>query len=128
MAIIKTTLGKNLDTVGVLVDSAARVKTAFVDPRNDMNPGELLCAALGACMMTKLGFVASKRGEDVSGTEVTVEPSFDEKHTRVTGIKIEFKFPESFKNEHKAFYAQAAQDCPVHNSLREDIAFNVSVK
>ncbi|MBO5011284.1 MAG: OsmC family protein [Elusimicrobiaceae bacterium] len=128
MAIIKTTLGKNLDTVGVLVDSAARVKTAYVDPRNDMNPGELLCAALGACMMTKLGFVASKRGEDVSGTEVTVEPSFDEKHTRVTGIKIEFKFPESFKNEHKAFYAQAAQDCPVHNSLREDIAFNVSVK
>ena len=128
MAIIKTTLGKNLDTVGVLVDSAARVKTAFVDPRNDMNPGELLCAALGACMMTKLGFVASKRGEDVSGTEVTVAPSFDEKHTRVTGIKIEFKFPESFKNEHKAFYAQAAQDCPVHNSLREDIAFNVSVK
>ena len=128
MAIIKTTLGKNLDTVGVLVDSAARVKTAYVDPRNDMNPGELLCAALPACMMTKLGFVASKRGEDVSGTEVTVEPSFDEKHTRVTGIKIEFKFPESFKNEHKAFYAQAAQDCPVHNSLREDIAFNVSVK
>ena len=128
MSIIKTTLGKNLDTVGVLVDSAARVKTAYVDPRNDMNPGELLCAALGACMMTKLGFVASKRGEDVSGTEVTVEPSFDEKHTRVTGIKIEFKFPESFKNEHKAFYAQAAQDCPVHNSLREDIAFNVSVK
>ena len=38
MAIIKTTLGKNLDTVGVLVDSAARVKTAYVDPRNDMNP------------------------------------------------------------------------------------------
>ncbi|MGN0016975.1 MAG: OsmC family protein [Candidatus Avelusimicrobium sp.] len=128
MAIIKTTLGKNLDTMGVLVDSAARVKTAFVDPRNDMNPGELLCAALGACMMTKLGFVASKRGEDVSGTEVTVEPSFDEKHTRVTGIKIEFKFPELFKDERKAFYAQAAQDCPVHNSLREDIAFNVSVK
>lgn len=128
MAIIKTTLGKNLDTVGVLVDSVARVKTAYVDPRNDMNPGELLCAALGACMMTKLGFVASKRGEDVSGTEVTVDPSFDEKHTRVTGIKIEFKFPESFKNEHKAFYAQAAQECPVHNSLREDIAFNVSVK
>ena len=128
MAIIKTTLGKNLDTVGVLVDSAARVKTAYVNPRNDMNPGELLCAALGACMMTKLGFVASKRGEDVSGTEVTMEPSFDDKHTRVTEIKIEFKFPESFKNEHKAFYAQAAQDCPVHNSLREDIAFNVSVK
>lgn len=128
MAIIKTTLGKNLETAGVLADSAARVKTAYMDPRNDMNPGELLCAALGACMMTKLGFVASKRGEDVSGTEVTVEPSFDEKHTRVTGIKIEFKFPESFKNEHKAFYAQAAQDCPVHNSLREDIAFNVSVK
>ncbi len=128
MAKIKTTLGKNLDTVGVLADSAARVKTAYIDPRNDMNPGELLCAALGACMMTKLGFVASKRGEDVSGTEVTVEPSFDEKHTRITAIKIEFKFPDGFKNEHKAFYAQAAQECPVHNSLREDIAFNVSVK
>lgn len=128
MAKIKTTLGKNLETTGILVDSAACVKTAFVDPRTAMNPGELLCAALGACMMTMIGFVASKRGEDASGTEVTVEPSFDEKHTRVTGIKIEFKFPESFKDERKAFYAQAAQGCPVHNSLREDIAFNVSVK
>lgn len=128
MAIIKTTLEKNLQTAGELVDSAARVKTAFLDPRSEMNPGELLCAALGACMLTKMGFVASKRGEDVSGTEVTLEPSFDEKHTRVTAVKVEFKFPESFKNEHKAFYAQAAQECPVHNSLREDITFNVSIK
>ncbi len=128
MAIIKTRLEKKLETSGVLENSAARVKTAYVDPRSDMNPGELLCAALGACMMTKLGFIASKRGEDLSGTEVTLEPSFDDKHTRVTGIKIEFTFPDAFKNEHKAFYAQAAQDCPVHNSLREDIAFNVSVK
>ena len=128
MAIIKTTLGKNLETTGALVDSAAHVKTAFIDPRSDMNPGELLCAALGACMMTKMGFVASKRGEDVSGAEVTLEPTFDDKHTRVTAVKVEFKFPETFKNEHKAFYAQAAQECPVHNSLREDIAFNVSIK
>ena len=128
MAIIKTTLGKNLETTGALVDSAAHVKTAFIDPRSDMNPGELLCAALGACMMTKMGFVASKRGEDVSGAEVTLEPTFDDKHTCVTAVKVEFKFPETLKNEHKAFYAQAAQECPVHNSLREDIAFNVSIK
>lgn len=128
MAIIKTTLGKNLETTGALLDSAAHVKTAFIDPRSDMNPGELLCAALGACMMTKMGFVASKRGEDVRGAEVTLEPTFDDKHTRITAVKVEFKFPETFKNERKAFYAQAAQECPVHNSLREDIAFNVSVK
>lgn len=128
MAIIRTRLEKNLETVGKLENSAAYVKTAYMDPRSDMNPGELLCAALGACMMTKLGFVASKRGEDLSGTEVALEATFDEKHTRVTGIKIEFTFPETFKDEHKAFYAQAAQECPVHNSLREDIAFSVSVK
>ncbi len=128
MAKIKTRLEKNLETVGVLENSAAHVKTAYIDPRSEMNPGELLCAALGACMMTKMGFVASKRGEDVSGAEVTVEPTFDDKHTRVIGMKIEFSFPETFKNEHKAFYAQAAQECPVHNSLKEDIAFNVSVK
>ena len=128
MAIIKTTLGKNLETTGVLVDSAARVKTAFVDPRNEMNPGELLCTALGACMMTKMGVIASKRGEDVSGAEVTLEPTFDDKHTRITAIKVKFSFPECLKEDQKAFYAQAAQECPVHNSLREDIAFNVSVK
>lgn len=128
MAIIKTTLGKNLETTGVLSDSAAHVKTAFIDPRNAMNPGELLCAALGACMMTKMGFVASKRGEDLSGSEVILEPAFDEKHSRIIAIKIKFSFPESFKAEQKAFYAQAAQQCPVHNSLREDIVFNVSIQ
>lgn len=128
MAVIKTTLDTNLRTEGRLEDGSASVKTAYLDPRSDMNPGELLCAALAACMLTMIGFVASKRKEEVTGTDVRVEPVFDKGHTRVTGMNIAFSFPEAFTPEQKAFYVKAAESCPVHNSLREDIAFNVSVK
>lgn len=128
MTIIKTTLEKDLKTAGGLKDAAIRVKTAYMEPREELNPGELLCAALGACMMTKVGFVASKRGDAVEGTEVLVEPVFDEKHTRIMEMNLTFKFPYALTNEQKAFYVQAAQNCPVHNSLREDISFNVRIQ
>ena len=34
----------------------------------------------------------------------------------------------SLTDEQKKFYARAAQSCPVHNSLREDITYTVEIK
>ena len=127
MAVMTTTLEENLVTVGGAA-SRQPVRTAYNEPRTDMNPGELLCASLGACMMTMVGFLASRRNENVTGTRVEVEPSFDEKHSRITALTITFLFPEHLTQTQKDFYAKAAQGCPVHNSLREDIAHKVIVK
>lgn len=125
---VRTTLGANLETKSVLDGKKAVLRSAFLDPREDMQPGEILAAALGACMVTMVGFIASKRAEDLIGTELAVEPMFDEGHTRVVRMDLTFSFPASLTAEQKEFYAKAALTCPVHNSLREDITYTTHVK
>ena len=127
MAVITTKLEGNLVTLGGAENRQA-VRTEYNEPRENMNPGELLCASLGACMMTMVGFLAVRRNENVTGTRVEVEPAFDEKHSRITAMTITFHFPEHLTQTQKDFYAKAAQGCPVHNSLREDITYKVIVK
>lgn len=127
MAIITTALQENLVTLGG-AENRQPVRTAYNEPRQEMNPGELLAASLGACMMTMVGFLASRRNENVVGTKVQVEPAFDEKHSRITAFTVTFHFPDTLTQTQKDFYAKAAQGCPVHNSLREDITYKVIVK
>ncbi len=128
MSEIKVKLEANLNTVGTLESKQAVVKTSFNDPRSAMNPGELVANALGACMLTMIGFLAARRGENAEGTEVTVVPGFDEKHTRITSFALTFSFPASLTQAQKDFYTKAAETCPVHNSLRTDIAYKITVK
>jgi len=128
MSEIKVKLAADLNTTGHLEGKNGAVRTAFNDPREDMNPGELLANALGACMLTMIGFLALRRGERVEGTEVSLVPAFDEKHTRVTGFAVTFTFPDNLTQAQKDFYAKAAEGCPVHNSLRADIDYKITVK
>ena len=127
MAVITTTLEENLVTLGG-AGGRQSVRTQYNEPREAMNPGELLAASLGACMMTMVGFLASRRNEQVAGTKVQVEPTFDEKHSRIVAFTVTFYFPQTLTQTQKDFYAKAAQGCPVHSSLREDIAYKVIVK
>ena len=128
MSEIKIKLEANLKTVGQLTGKTSLVNTAFNEPRQEMNPGELVANALGACMLTMVGFLALRRGENVEGTEVTVVPSFDDKHTRITSFAVTFTFPAHLSQMQKDFYAKAAEACPVHNSLREDMTYKIVVK
>ena len=125
---VKITLGENLTTAVRLENHDALVKTAHNDPRQDMQPGELLAGALGACMLTMIGYAAQKRGENVTGTQLKIEPVFGAKPRRVVEVKMSFAFPAALSDVQKKFYVQAAQTCPVHNSLREDIVYKVEVR
>ena len=124
---MQITLGQNLQTTCVL-DGKKPLHTAFNNPREDVNPGEMLAASLGACMMTMVGFMAAKHGDQAEGTVVEVTPRFDDKHSRIVGFDLVFIFPASFTPEQKEKYAKLAQGCPVHNSLREDMEYHITVK
>ena len=124
---MKITLGQNLQTTCVL-DGKKPLHTAFNNPREDVNPGEMLAASLGACMMTMVGFMAAKHGDSAEGTALEVTAKFDDKHSRIVGFDLTFIFPASFTSAQKEKYAQLAQSCPVHNSLREDMEYHITVK
>lgn len=123
---MKVTLGQNLQTTCVL-DGKKPLHTAFNNPRENVNPGEMLAASLGACMMTMVGFMAAKHGDNAEGTTVEVLTHFDDKHSRMTGFDLTFHFPAHFTPAQKEKYAKLAQGCPVHNSLREDMQYTVKV-
>ena len=124
---MKITLNENLTTSAVQ-EELSPVKTAFATPRQNMNPGELLTASLGACMLTMVGYMASKHGDNAKGTTADITAKFDDKHSRIIAFDIILNFPASFTREQKATYTRAAQTCPVHNSLREDIKYTITVK
>lgn len=124
---MKITLGQNLQTTCVL-DGKKPLHTAFNNPREDVNPGEMLAASLGACMLTMVGFMAAKHGDQADGTTVVVASKFDDKHSRIVGFDLTFEFPASFTPQQKEKYAKLAQGCPVHNSLREDMEYHVTIK
>ena len=124
---MRTTLGPNL-TTSTEMNGRRPVITAFANPRQDMNPGELLTAALGGCMLTMVGYMASKRGDNAQGTTADITAKFDDKHSRIVAFDIVLTFPASFTQEQKEAYMRAAQTCPVHHSLREDIEYTVTVK
>ena len=128
MSEINVKLATDLQTTVQLAGKNSILRTAFNEPREDMNPGELLAGSLGSCMLTMIGFLATKRGESVEGTTISLTPGFDEKHTRVTSFAITFHFPQELSQVQKDFYAKAAEGCPVHNSLREDITYKITVK
>lgn len=124
---MRTTLGPNL-TTSTEMEERHPVTTAFGSSRQDMNPGELLTTSLGACMLTMVGYMASKRGDNAQGTTADITAKFDDKHSRIIAFDIVLTFPASFTQEQKDAYVRAAKTCPVHNSLREDIAYNLTVK
>ena len=123
---IKTTLETNLHTSSTWKDKQI-IPSAFGETREHLNPAEMLACSLGACMMTMIGYMAAKRGEQAEGTFVEIGLSFDDKHSRITEIALTFTFPVSFTAEQKTFYTRVAQGCPVHNSLREDIVYTTKI-
>lgn len=125
---ITTTLFDNLKTETVTEGKPGNIGTQFLDPTDLLKPGDVLASALGACMMTMVGAVAAKRKEDLSGSRLELEPEYDPAHSRVTGFKLAFTFPDGLTPETKQFYAKAAQTCPVHNSLKEDMVYSVTFK
>ena len=128
MAKTITTLADNLHTSSVTEGISTPIATQYNTPRDHMNPGEVLAAALGACTLTMVGYAASKRGDNATGTKLTLDPTFDEKHTRIVKIGLEFDFPSTFTEIFSARAGYLPNACPVHNSLREDIEYTVTVK
>lgn len=125
---ITTTLSAGLKTESVCENVTPHILTQYADPTTLHKPGDVLASALGSCMMTMVGAVAAARKQDLSGSRVEVELEFDDKHTRVTGLKLAFSFPVSLSAQDKEFYAKTAQTCPVHNSLRQDLAHTVTIR
>lgn len=93
------------------------------------SPTDLVCTALGACMMTIMGIVAERHQIDLKGATVrVVKHMVQEPVRRIGKIEAHFKIPAKLEERERKMLERAAMTCPVHESLhpdvKQDIHFN----
>jgi len=87
------------------------------------SPTDLLCAALGTCMMTIMGIVANKEGITLDGTIYTIIKTMQAQPRKVAKISIHFVVKSNAKltEIQKDKLINAAENCPVALSLSSDL-------
>ncbi|MDO5536565.1 MAG: OsmC family protein [Desulfovibrionaceae bacterium] len=106
---------------GAVLGTDARMEET-ADRSGMCYPTELLAAALGACTMTVLGFVARRLEVDVTGTKVEVEHVMTEDHHKVAKIEVTYILPAGdWPAKVRKQFERAVRRCPVHASLHPDI-------
>lgn len=86
------------------------------------SPTDLLCTALGSCMLTIMGISANTHQFNIDGTKVKVTKIMVANPRRVGEIIIEFDMPQKeFTSKQKEILRLAAENCPVAKSLHPDL-------
>jgi putative redox protein len=87
------------------------------------SPSDLVCAALGSCMLTIMGIVAERNNIPLEGTTIEITKIMAAEPRRISEVILDFKIPggTAFTEKEKALLENAARTCPVALSLHPDI-------
>ena len=95
------------------------------------SPTDLLASAFASCVLTIMGKMAARTGDDLTGTSVEIDKVMAESPRRVGEFILNITFPAHFTKEMKqssaACYAGAVNACPVHQTLRADVKTTVHI-
>ena len=91
------------------------------------SPTDLLASAFASCVLTIMGKMAARTGDDLTGTSVEIDKVMADHPRRVGEFVLDITFPAHFTKEMKERYAAAANACPVHQTLRTDIKTTVHI-
>lgn len=124
-----TTYKGELRTEGVHLKSG---KTVITDAPPDNNgkgeaysPSDLVCSALGSCMLTIMGIVANREGLDLLDMKAEITKVMATSPRKIAEIIIDITLSESriqkLSDKQKEVLKRAAHTCPVALSLHPDI-------
>jgi putative redox protein len=86
------------------------------------SPTDLVCAALGSCMLTIMGIVAQRHGLDLEGTRIEITKIMAANPRRIAQVLLQFTLPpNNFTEKERDLLEQAARTCPVALSLHPDL-------
>lgn len=92
------------------------------------SPTDLVCGALGACMMTIMGITAEAHGFNVDGTTYEIQKTMVADPRRIGQIDIVINFPHhEYTDKQKAMLKSAADTCPVAKTLGSEVIVNVTM-
>ncbi|MBC8110681.1 MAG: OsmC family protein [Verrucomicrobia bacterium] len=91
------------------------------------SPTDLVASALGSCMMTIMGIVASRHQIDLAGTTYEITKIMAASPRRIAEIQLAFTFPVlQLTNEQKQLLENAAHTCPVALTLSPEVVQQVT--
>ena len=126
MTTVKATYLGNLRTECEHLQSGTRIITdAPVDNHGkgeSFSPTDLCATSLATCMMTIMGLYAQNTGLDLTGTEIEITKVMAADPRRIGEIGLVFRMPPAeFSDKHRKALERAAQTCPVHYTLSEEV-------
>jgi putative redox protein len=92
------------------------------------SPTDLVCAALGSCMLTIMGIVANREQVAMEGTTIEITKIMASSPRKIAEIILNFKVPTgaNITEVQKQKLIHAAHTCPVALSLAADIVQTVT--
>lgn len=131
MAIIQTNYNGELRTEATHLATGNSIITDAPTDNNGrgeaFSPTDLVCAALGSCMLTIMGILANRLELDITGTKTDITKVMAADPRRISEVIIDFTFPSNnFSEKERTMLEQAARTCPVALSLHPDIKQTVS--
>jgi putative redox protein len=113
--------------------SGSRIVTdAPVDNRGKgeaFSPTDLSGASLGSCMLTTMGIVAQDRGWDMTGATARVTKEMGATPRRhIATLTVAITLPKALDAKARTVLERTAQTCPVHTSLGDLTAIELSFR
>ena len=91
------------------------------------SPTDLVATGLGSCILTIMGIVARRHQIDLAGTKVTVSKEMAQQPVRrIARLVVEITVPDRLSEDDKTRLCNAADTCPVKQSLHPDIEVPIS--
>ena len=87
------------------------------------SPTDLVCAALGSCMVTIMGILANRENIDLSELSWSVTKHMAANPRRISKIEVEMNWPgaQNYDASTHRKVKKAARTCPVALSLHPDV-------
>ena len=125
----KITYSGNLRTSALHVDSAEMIQTDAPKDNEGLgesfSPTDLLCTALGSCILTIMAIAAKKKGIELKGTTSSVKKTMRSNPRMIDQIDVVIQFNSDFDEKTKKILERAAHQCPVHRSISIKVKKNI---
>ena len=119
----------NLRTKAVHLESGSSLDTDAPKDNQGLgekfSPTDLVCVSLASCMLTIMGIAMQKYNIDLKGTTASVKKTMGTEPRMISQIDIIVNFPTSYDDKIKIILERAANNCPVHKSLSNQIEKNI---
>lgn len=122
----------NLRTSAIHVDSSEMIYTDAPKDNEGLgesfSPTDLLCTALGSCILTIMAIAARKKGIEIKGTTASVKKTMRSNPRMIDQIDVVINFNTGFDEKTKTILERAALQCPVHRSISSKVKKIISFR